>query len=135
MAQNFKKKGYIVFRENKKKQRKKKRKKENGAHNHRSYCKFRSVQNIHVMLSYAKITKNSKETNLMSDVKTRAYDRFEVSTSDITKNEEKKKKREKKTEHTIISHTARDLEHQNIHVMFFYAIITIKYHSGITFLE
>ena len=30
----------------------------------------------------------------------------------------------KKTEHTIISHNFRNSEHQNIHVMLFYAIIT-----------
>ena len=33
----------------------------------------------------------------------------------------KEEKREKKTEHTIISHTSRNSEHQNIHVMLSYA--------------
>ena len=39
---------------------KKREKKENGAHNHRSHRKFRSAQNIHVMLSYANINKKKK---------------------------------------------------------------------------
>ena len=36
----------------------------------------------------------------------------------------KKKREEKKTEHTIISHTSQNSECQNIHVMLSYANIT-----------
>ena len=55
---------HTMFRENKKKQRKKKRKKENGAHNHRSHRKFRSAQNIHVMLFYAIINIKTKQIGI-----------------------------------------------------------------------
>ena len=37
----------------------------------------------------------------------------------------KEERREKKTEHTIISHTARNSERQNIHVMLSYANNTL----------
>ena len=56
MAQNSKKKVIWCFVKAKKEAKKKEEKKENGAHKHRSYCKFQSAQNIHVMLSSAIIT-------------------------------------------------------------------------------
>ena len=59
----------MMFREKKKKQRKKKRKKENGAHKQCSHCKFRSAQNIHVMLFYAIMTINKTNKCIPTVVK------------------------------------------------------------------
>ena len=74
-------------------------------------------RNIHVMLFYAirSIINNNNKTT--KRVVTPAQDNSVVSIDKVIS------KREKKTEHTIISHNFRNSECQNIHVMLSYAKI------------
>ena len=101
-----------MFRENKKEAKKKEEKKEkieNGAHNHLSQLqKLRaSKYSRHVVL--CKKTKKTKKTKLNHVVckKSSYVNRFKTLFDTLTKYFER---REKKTEHTNISHTTRNSE-------------------------
>ena len=91
--------------------------KKNGAHNHLSHLKRlrASKYSRHVVL--CKYNKN-QQTNTKKE---RGKKALVICLKILSGNN--KFKEEKKTEHTIISRTSRDSEHQNIHVMFSYALI------------
>ena len=87
-----------------------------------SHHKKLRAQNIHVMFFYAIIpTKRKKPKTTSIDYCNRYFKCFWFQFDHAFL-----KKEQKKTEHTNISHSSQKTLHQNIHVMFSYAIIQTK---------